>query len=519
MRSVILGSDLMYDKSGRLVPIEINTNIGYDMSNRVESTDEWLDLSNLVDYVKSKGFKTVLFDTSTAFIFNAFLPNFGKRLKEALPGVNVRGTSENSDSIQDSEDLLYIRISFSTEALIDSYCRDKVLFLETLKSSTLSQEFLYKEGGEVKGVMKSFLDNGEDPNYIVKSRYPVYDSKEYPKYYKLGSLAEVKNLAKALEDDYFIMPCYLNEERMYNGERFVLFRQWSLIVSDEESTLKAIDMGSYTKLSGKVDRSKNVWSKDGELVEGRDNYISKHWMKPVHDLLLDEDDQILMSDGSWKDAKDLKVGEEVLTVDVPHAADVDIKNHVGNYNVDVKEFEGESEYGINQVLSIGKVEGFYELVHMVFEEDDEEWYDTEMSSYPVLNRTTGTVQFKELRDLKVGDKVYLLSIPDPENSQVTYVERTIQDIWSEREFVEGYTVGLDGSHLFISKSPESTASYVSLEHNLSGCRVFCMSLGWDGAFSDNTCTMCLTDLDACNQTHTCQTVQKQGVNMCVCYDN
>jgi hypothetical protein len=473
MKAVIFGTDLMYDKSGRLVPIEINTNIGYDSSNRVESTDEWLDLSGLIAYVQEKKFEKVVLDISSS-LRNSF-KNLEQLLQKALKGIaEVKVTAE--EEYEDRENALYIRVRFSDEAVVDSYCRDKIAFLNVIyKSSKIAQKFLYKEDGEVKGEMKDFLKNGEDPNYIVKYRYPQYAVDEYPKYYKLKSLKAVQKLAESLEDDYLIMPCYLNEDNMYNGERFVLFRQWSLIVPDEEKTLRAIDMGSYTKLSGKVDRSLNKFDeKTGELLEGRVNYSSKNWMKNVGDVLLEEGDQVLMADGTWKDVGEVKRGDEVLSVDVPYAKGTNIKKHTGDYNISADVFEEESKYTVNKVRSKSKVEGFQDIIHMTFEEDQEEWWDTANSSYPVLDKEDGTVEFKELKDLEKGDKVYLIALTDPdENTKVEYVERTVKETWIERKLEEGYTLSLDGSHLFITRSPESTAGYISttvrLEHNEEDC--------------------------------------------------
>lgn len=462
MRAVLLGSDLMYDKSGRLVPIEINTNVGYDNNNRVESTDEWLDLSNIVSYVQEKKFEKVVLDISSTL--RKSFKDFEQRLRKALEEIVEVNVTEEED-YKDEENELYIRVRFSGEAIIDSYCRDKVAFLNIIfNSSKITQEFLYKEDGEVKGTLTTFFRNEEDPNYVVKYRYPQYNTDEYPKYYKLKSIRGVQKLAESLEDGYFVMPCHLNKDNMYKGERFVLFRQWSLIVPDEEKTLKAIDMGSYTKLSGKVDRSLNRFDeKTGELLEGRNNYISKFWMKNVKDVLLEEGDQVLMADGTWKDIEVVEKGDKVLSVDVPHTEDVDIRKHVGNLNITVEELREDSKYTVNEVTSKEKVEGFQNIVHMTFEEDSEEWWDTENSSYLTLDRKDETVEFREIKDLVVGDKIYLVKIGNIE--EVEYVERTIKEVWTERKLEEGYTLALDGSHLFITRAQESTSGYISIEHN------------------------------------------------------
>ena len=46
MRTVLLGTDFMYNKEGQLIPIEINTAVGWHNS-KLESDDEVFNLSNL----------------------------------------------------------------------------------------------------------------------------------------------------------------------------------------------------------------------------------------------------------------------------------------------------------------------------------------------------------------------------------------------------------------------------------------------------------------------------------------
>ena len=47
MRTVLIGSDFMYDQDGNLKPIEINTAVGWDNASKVEHDVDSLDLTNL----------------------------------------------------------------------------------------------------------------------------------------------------------------------------------------------------------------------------------------------------------------------------------------------------------------------------------------------------------------------------------------------------------------------------------------------------------------------------------------
>ena len=55
MKGVLIGADLMYRQDGKLVPIEINTNVGWDTYNRVETPEEALDASDLIQYAIEHG--------------------------------------------------------------------------------------------------------------------------------------------------------------------------------------------------------------------------------------------------------------------------------------------------------------------------------------------------------------------------------------------------------------------------------------------------------------------------------
>ena len=60
MRTVLIGSDFMYDKDGNLKPIEINTAVGWDGPHqKVEDDVDCLDLTSLYQFVETKGFTSI----------------------------------------------------------------------------------------------------------------------------------------------------------------------------------------------------------------------------------------------------------------------------------------------------------------------------------------------------------------------------------------------------------------------------------------------------------------------------
>ena len=55
MRTVLLGSDFMYDKDGNLKPIEINTSVGFT-KNHLEDINDIFDTTSLKEFVTQNEF-------------------------------------------------------------------------------------------------------------------------------------------------------------------------------------------------------------------------------------------------------------------------------------------------------------------------------------------------------------------------------------------------------------------------------------------------------------------------------
>jgi len=59
MRTVLIGSDFMYDNDGNLKPIEINTALGWNGPEKVEEDVDCLDFTALDVFVKANNFTTI----------------------------------------------------------------------------------------------------------------------------------------------------------------------------------------------------------------------------------------------------------------------------------------------------------------------------------------------------------------------------------------------------------------------------------------------------------------------------
>jgi intein/homing endonuclease len=188
------------------------------------------------------------------------------------------------------------------------------------------------------------------------------------------------------------------------------------------------------------------------------------------DMMVEKDDLVWMADGSWKVASELKVGDEVMSINIPAGEDVDITKHSEvDYNISLEEFKEITTYRTNKVTSIAPKAGFIDTIRMIFS-DGTDWFDTADSSYPILDPEDGTVMFRELKNLKVGDKVILagLESTEEEQEQPNYIVQEIVGLETERVEIEGYNISTDGSHLVLTRTSEDAGAYISIEHNALG---------------------------------------------------
>jgi hypothetical protein len=202
----------MYDKDGNLKPIEINTNVGWTEST-VETYDSVLDLTSLSTFITSNEF--------TSIVYIGSVHPIDEKLKTLCNELGITyslyGVSSNSITIpfvEDNDQTLIIRSAYDTTALVDdTYCRDKVNFLNLIKDSSFGSQFAYlDENNSIVSNITTINDNGEHPNFILKARLPDYDKEVYPKFYKVSTQEELDTLiSNVVTSDYFLMEFHLNQ--------------------------------------------------------------------------------------------------------------------------------------------------------------------------------------------------------------------------------------------------------------------------------------------------------------------
>ena len=499
MKGVFLGSDFMYRQDGKLVPIEINTNIAVDSSKILEEYDIAFNAKGLADFVtKRANIAEIFVEGRLAEEFKNTIDRWsGSEFKDIR--VEIVNNLKDLDKIEDTDSILKIRTNYSDDALVDAYCRDKIEFLKLNQTESFGQSFIWKNSDGILEGSVDIVNNGNHPNLIVKHRYPQY-SQDYPQLLRFETEAGIQDWAeKNLENDYYVTPFLYNEDNLLefpNGhKRLLVYRHIAILITDGEQLI-SIPIGAYTKWCNDLileNPSLDMYE-DGVLKEDyRQYYLSKNTVEndlfdKNQDLLAEKDDEILMADGTWKKVQDLKEGDKVRSLKVEGKGGADIHDHVVDYNESLEEFEAETEFEEAEIVQFrGPVEGYANYVRFEFE-DGVTWNDTANSSYLILDPEDQTVRFQTLNNIEVGDTLLLLDVAAVDKP--VYLQKVITAISKKREFIEGYGLTLDGSHIFLSREPGIPEMFASIEHNVN-----CTEKGAECSSSRPYCCKCAGDAE------------------------
>lgn len=423
-KAVLVGTDLAYDSRGKLVPLEINTNVGWDKVNRKETPEEIFDFTELSTYVREHTIKEICLEGKIAEICKDLI-------QAAVPDVSVKTVTISDLDKEYPDTTLVVRTAWSPVALVDSFAANKEKFKKLIRNEDFSEDFKLPEGNL--------------PNLVVKAIKPQYNKSEYPKFYK----ADVTTLK--VPNGFIVEPAVLNVKNLVEG-RIPVFRNWSLFVTDGLN-IDSIYLGTYTKVCGEeFDESKLEYDSHGALIRGREMLVSLDDLSTQWpaDALLETTDEVLMSDGSWKKASDLAIGDKVKSLDL---GETDIR-HTGDVQISIDEISNLSEASVDFLT---RTRGYRDFVEITFK-DKSTWFDTGKSAYMI--KSEKQVRFVNIEDLKKDDAVYFLDVKTSKLS--TKVVKSTKVV---RKYADTYNVSLGGNHVFYSRGAGETSAFASIEHN------------------------------------------------------
>lgn len=320
MKGTIIGSDLL-QKGDSVQIIEINTNTTIFNSG-----------AELLDY---DPFFSVLIQNNISelhFIYTAgsgYLPTnassfvFEDKLKEKCQENNIDYfpyvVPENSVTvpyIEDSPNKFILRQSFDTTALVDeTYCADKFEFLNLMSGSTYTPNTFFSDitlGMDNLGVINTSEPN--QPNYVVKSKHPSYDSTLYPELYELTTQTELDELKQNLISDHLIQEFIYDTQNIVDG-RWSVIRSIDIIYGSE---LDVINMGGYKQSTiVPMDFSENEFVGETKKYnqKTRYKYINKQLFNTSKiDYHVDSDTMILSYDGTLVDVDTIQLGSYIKSI-------------------------------------------------------------------------------------------------------------------------------------------------------------------------------------------------------------
>ena len=468
MRTVLVGSDFMYDKDGNLRPIELNTAIGWTVNKVETDISEILDSSELISFINSNSFTKITYIGDNVQIKD-FLKSISDGLSISFQEINVPKTAITVPFIEDSDDNLIIRTAYDTTAILDEeYCKNKVNFLNLIKNTEFGSQFAYMdETGLIVNNITEIKNNNNHPNFILKAVYPSYDKNVYPKLYKVGNQEELDVVLENVNSDYFLMEYHINESKFHENN-ITKIRKLSLLYPP---TLQSIHIGSYTDLTlESVSEPIQYNTETFELAtDKRYMYITKD-LGTINLPKLMDDDYVVLSDNTLKSGLDLQVGDVVKTINIPNIEGVEIENgDIKNYNINFNTFQSGVTYNSNTVTDKKRIDAVVRMCNIEFE-DETNWTDTINSKYLVLS--DGLVKFKRLDLVEAGDTILLINTNDIEN--VIIEQKIVSTINITSLKFSGWVITVENTHLFLTKtagSIDNSPSFAAIEHN--DCAVAC----------------------------------------------
>jgi hypothetical protein len=346
--------------------------------------------------------------------------------------------------------------------------------MKLIQSQSFGSQFAYKDDtNQLVSNITTINDNGEHPNFILKSRYPGYDKDVYPKFFKVTTQEELDTILENVTSDYFLMENYCNTTNNFEGHVKVI-RSLNILYPP---TLESIQIGQYTKFNENITFSDVEYDSATYVLnsEYRDSYVTALTTKGLPKLL--DTDMVEMADGTFKTALELQIGDIIKTIDIPNPNGVDNTSYLTNFEITYETLVSGTTYSTNGVTNKKRV-NLLSMVNQLTFDDNSTWEDTGGSSY--LIERDNVIQFEQLFNLKVGDVVLLL---DTSESLVDFIRKNVVENTEVKKIFSGWFISVENAHLFLTKTTSTNnESFVSIEHNEGE---FCPSCS--GAGPSGTC--------------------------------
>lgn len=480
MKGTIIGTDLL-QKGDSVKILEINTN-----TTIFNSGADLLDYDVFFNMLVNNSINELHFIWTD---MDAYLPEnvrtyrFGDILKQKCEenniqffGYTVPVNSVTVPYIEDAPNKFILRQSYDTTALVDeTYCADKFEFISLMSGSDyLPNTFISSNDFSYNTLSSVDLSNLNEPNIILKHRYPTYDSQELPALYSFESNEEFETFKNSIqtEDNNLVQEFIFDSNNIISG-RVSIIRSIDIIYG---SDLDIINMGGYTHstviplsfssnefISGS--KRLNQKSRYKYINKGLGNFESMNYHT-------DDDSFILDYTGSFRTLDTYQLGDYIKSIDF-----TDLNGHSPSdgQNILLYGWESTLDQTINTLLqtssslesvSSASVETLYVRITL---ENGATWTDSPSCTYYIEESGSLSTRWDKVNNFYIGDK---LVVQDITTNQLSTLEITNLEMEYDSKII--YGLDFEPSDLFLVDIGNNV---VSIMHNQCWCCYSRLSCG------------------------------------------
>lgn len=470
MKGTIIGSDLLQtENSVKFLEINTNTTIYNDGADLLDYTSLftmlndnnitefhyiWTEVDSHKPVNQPYKFKTILEQkcSENGITFTNYVVPYG---------------SVTVPYVEDSPNKFILRQSFDTTALVDeTYCADKFEFFSLMEDSTYIPNTYQNNVTLGFDSLSGLTDNGNNPNILIKARYPNYNSELYPELHILTTNNELTTLKSTTPENHLLQEFIFNENNLVDG-RYAIIRSIDIIYG---SNLDVINMGSYRQSS-----IIPLTFATTELLSGtttlnqksRYKYLTKELGKNFGiDYHTDDDSLILNFNGTLSDVDTIQIGDYVRSIDFSDFNG----NHASKFEetkIETFGWDGTLAKSNETLIQTGttleniissSVDTIYIRITL---SDGRTWIDSPSATYYIEESGSTATRFEKVNKMYVGDK---LIITDASTNLLT----TIEIVGLEMEHAQKtiYSLDFEPSDLFLVDIGDGD---FSIMHNSCWC--------------------------------------------------
>jgi hypothetical protein len=453
MKATIIGSDFL-QKNNSVKFLEINTN-----TTIYNQGADLLDYTALFDMLNSNSITEFHYIWTEGDAFKPLVePHKFKHILQTKCEENnisyteyiVPAGSVTVPFIEDSENKFILRQAFDTTALVDeTYCADKFEFFDLMKDS----EYIPKTKFVSDTLNLNTLDDvdytdTENPNVLVKYRYPAYDQALYPALYVVSDNTELVSVIDSSENNYLVQEFIFSEENLVEG-RYSIIRSIDIIYGAE---LDVINLGGYTQSS-----IMPISFTTTEFVSGtnklnqksRYKYITKEVGKTKSgEYHTDDDSYILKYDGTLTDVDTIQLGDYIRSINFIDSNE----NQAANFTNEIFTYGWDSTLQqsndtLTQVQSelVGMTSASVETIMIqITLADGKTWSEAPGSDFYIEEKDSTSTKFEKINNFYIGDKIV---VTDINTNELTTIEITNLQMVVESKTI--YSLDFEPSDLFL----------------------------------------------------------------------